>query len=184
MTQKFTFIFQAFLLCCSLAATAQNQNRTITNNDTTGKPAILGGLGIGIDYGGIGVRAEYQPLSHLGIQGGLGYNLNGFGYNFGASFYPFPDWKVQPYITGLYGYNAVIVVSGRPEYNKTYYGFSAGLGFALKTSDKGNKLVFELFKPFRHQAFTNRYDELKNSSSIDMGQVYIFTFSIGYNWRL
>lgn len=161
------------------------QNKNIADNgNTITKPVILGGLGIGLDYGGIGFRAEYQPMKHLGIQGCIGYNFNGLGYNFGASFYPFPDWKVQPYLTGLYGYNAVIVVGNMPEYTHTYYGFSAGLGIALKTNDKGNKLVFELFKPFRHQAFSDLYHELRDNRNFDLSQVYIFTFSIGYNWML
>ena len=181
MIKKSTFSLFLFVLYFSIVATAQKD--IAGNGDTVRKPTILGGLGIGIDYGGIGFRAEYQPVRHLGIQGCLGYNLNGLGYNFGASYYPFPDWKVQPYVTGLYGYNAVIVVSGFPEYTKTYYGFSAGLGFALRTSNKGNKLVFELFKPFRHQAFTDRYHDL-NNRHFDLSQVYIFTFSVGYNWML
>lgn len=173
-----------FLLALCLSFTVSAQNNIAGNGDTTSKPIILGGLGLGLDYGGIGFRAEYQPFKHLGIQAGLGYNMNGLGYNFGTSYYPFPDWKVQPYLIGLYGYNGVIVVRNLPEYTHTYFGFSAGLGFSLKTSEKGNKLVFELFKPFRHQAFTDLYHDLRDNKNFNMSEVYIFTFSVGFNWML
>lgn len=162
-----------------------NTQDIVTTNTPSKTTKILGGVGLGIDYGGIfGIRAEYQPIKNMGVLGGLGYNLNGFGFNFGAAYYLFPEWKAQPYVMALYGYNSVIAISGMTEYNKTYYGFSTGIGFAVRTKDKGNKLVFELFKPFRNQQFKDDYDDLKKNPSIQLNQLFIFTFSVGYNWVL
>ena len=45
------------------------------------------GLGIGIDFGGIGLNATTMLTKHIGLFGALGYNLNNIGLNGGARLY-------------------------------------------------------------------------------------------------
>src|SRR5687768_6116891 len=42
------------------------------------------GIGMGIDYGGFGVRLTVLPAKPVFLFAGLGYNLAGIGYNIGA----------------------------------------------------------------------------------------------------
>lgn len=66
------------------------------------------GPGIGFDHGGIGVKAEFQPVKYVGIFAGAGYNLANVGVNAGIIYNVLPDKRVTPVITAMYGYNAVL----------------------------------------------------------------------------
>lgn len=33
------------------------------------------GLGMGLDYGGVGAKVEYLPIKNVGVFAGLGFNL-------------------------------------------------------------------------------------------------------------
>jgi len=86
------------------------------------------GLGSGLDYGGIGIKAEILPVKWLGIFGGFGYNLNDPAYNAGLSFKMLPAKKLRPVIMTMYGYNAVLLFKGRRERSKTFYGLTTAPG--------------------------------------------------------
>jgi hypothetical protein len=153
--------------------------------DLKTSPKIFLGLGLGLDYGGLGVKCEYLPLKYLGLSLGLGYNLQGPGINLGASFKPLPGKKIQPVATLLYGYNAVIVIQDRVEKNKTYYGFSAGLGGALRVGKKGNKLSLNIFYPFRSKRLQDDYEALQNDPTITLDtELLPIAYSIGFNWAI
>lgn len=89
------------------------------------------GIGLGIDYGGIGAKLELFPSAPIGLFVGFGNNLEGTGYNAGLNF------KLQPYkrntffVTTMYGYNTVTS-------SQTFYGFSLGLGGKVNL-DKSNR---------------------------------------------
>lgn len=154
-------------------------------NEAEGRSPFYLGLGTGLDYGGLGIKLEYQPIKYLGISGSLGFNLQGPGINLGVSFYPLPNKKLQPLATLLFGYNAAIIVANKEELNKTYYGISPGIGAALKTGKKGNKLYLAIFYPLRNQSFKEDYEALKNNSLVIIDSDILFiTFSIGFNWAL
>lgn len=149
------------------------------------KPQVFGGLGLGLDYGGLGFKCEYLPFKYMGVSFGLGYNLQGPGINLGASFKPLPDKLIQPVATFLWGYNAVIVIQDRAERNKTYYGFSAGLGGELRVGKKGNKLSLTIFYPFRNKRFQEDYDELDKDPTIKWSNELLpVVYSIGFNWSI
>jgi len=60
------------------------------------------GLGIGLDYGGIGAKVEYLPIKNVGVFGSLGYNLLNVGWNVGATYKIMPDKRyllIQWYFT-------------------------------------------------------------------------------------
>lgn len=175
--KKSILLFLFLLLCQSSISFAQNHDQ-----EKVQSPVYLG-IGLGLDYGGFGLKFEYQPIKYLGLIGSLGFNLQGLGINVGASFYPLPDKKFQPLATLLYGYNAAIINNDMSEYNKTYYGITPGIGAALKTGKKGNKLYLAIFRPFRSQSFKDDYQAMKNNPLIKIEQdILPVTFSIGFNW--
>src|SRR5690349_17100641 len=64
------------------------------------------GIGLGLDYGGIGMKLEFLPIKALGLFGGFGYNLVQPTYNAGASLKLAPGKRGTPVISCMYGYNA------------------------------------------------------------------------------
>lgn len=93
---------------------------------------VFFGIGVGFDYGGFGIRTEYQPVKYMGIFGGLGYNLSDPSFNVGVSFKILPDKMVIPVVTAMYGYNGVIKV---PYQGDTYYGFTPGIGCEINRKE-------------------------------------------------
>lgn len=143
------------------------------------------GIGLGLDYGGLGCKVEYLPIKYVGVFGGVGYNFAGIGLNAGASFKALPDCKITPTVIGMYGYNSVIVVSGASQYNKTYYGPTAGIGGELKVGRKSNKLYAAILYPFRNEKFDNDYEALKVNPAVNITQDKSpVTFSIGFNFSM
>ena len=78
-----------------------------------------------------------------------GYNIVGLGYNFGVSLKALPNQRVCPYLIEMYGYNAVIKITGLSGYDKIYYGPSAGLGLEIWNRRRFNYFNFEFILPFR-----------------------------------
>lgn len=100
------------------------------------------GLGIGLDYGGIGLKVGLLSFRHVELFGGVGYNLLEIAGNAGLSIKILPDHKFCPYISGMYGYNAVDItsVSGsapiKYKSGETYYGVSVNSGVRITLSEK------------------------------------------------
>jgi hypothetical protein len=141
------------------------------------------GLGIGLDYGGIGGRITFTPIKQVGIFAGVGYPLVDFGYNVGAQGRFLPDGRVCPTFAVMYGYNGVIKVQGASQYDKIYYGVSISGGIELHFGGRANFMNIELVVPFRSQAFHDDWDSLKNNSSIDIqSEPLPVAISIGYHF--
>jgi len=66
------------------------------------------GPGLGLDYGGLGIKVEYLPIKYVGIYGGVGYNFLSVGWNVGATVKILPDKRVSPNVMAFYGYNAAL----------------------------------------------------------------------------
>jgi len=144
---------------------------------------ISAGVGIGLDFGGIGGRLTFAPVKNLALFGAIGYNFNGPGYNGGLIVRILPDAKVCPFISVMYGYNAVIVVDGWDEMNKTYYGASVGTGIDLRMRN-GNYWSFEMIIPARSQEYKDAVNFLENNPNISMSEGFPILISVGYNFRL
>jgi len=69
---------------------------------------ITMGIGLGLDYGGIGARIAYSPVKYLDVFGGLGFNFIGHGANGGLSYNILPGRSCIPVVNIMYGYNAVL----------------------------------------------------------------------------
>ena len=144
---------------------------------------VDGGIGLGIDYGGIGLRLSVFPIKYLGVFGSIGYNFNGAGYNGGVIAKFRPEKKIRPYFSAMYGYNAVILVQGLPSANKTYFGASLGLGMNLKMKS-GNFWSFGLVVPFKSREYQNDYDLLDSNPNIDMTEPLPVQISVGFHRML
>ncbi len=142
------------------------------------------GIGLGIDYGAFGGRFAFRPAPSVALLAGLGYNLNGLGYNFGVAYRIKPENRTVPYFSALYGYNAVIVIDGMSQLNKTYYGPSVGFGLEFHGRSKpGNYFNLEIFLPFRSSEYTSDLNGIKNNSSIILkSEPWPVTISLGYHW--
>ena len=144
------------------------------------------GLGIGLPYGGIGIRFGTNISDHLNLFGGLGYQFAGAGYNVGL----LKDFKsnsaAQFYILGMYGTNAAIKVDGLSDYDKVYTGASFGVGMKVNSRKKeGNFWDIGLLIPVRSSDFKDDEDAVKNDPRIsEFTEAWPILLSIGYNFNL
>jgi hypothetical protein len=143
------------------------------------------GLGIGLDYGGIGGRVTFLPLKRLAVFGGIGYALVDFGYNVGAQYRFIPDNRICPTFAFMYGYNGVIKIQNASEYDEIYYGTSISGGMEIHFGGKDNFMNVELVVPFRSKEFQDRWDWIKNQPNISIVTDPLpIAFSIGYHFAL
>ncbi len=136
-------------------------------------------IGAGIDYSGLGLRADFMLYKRIALVAGGGYNLVNIGYTAGISYLLTNNEKVQPIITGLYGYNAGIVVKDVPNLNSAYNGFTLGAGVLCKRRRSENWLL-QVMVPFRHQAYTDRINYLKSIGVAFKRDALPVTISLGY----
>jgi hypothetical protein len=181
----------ALLLFCSISFLAAAQNEEDDEYDEnyefpeTKTVNINLGLGLGLDYGGIGGKLSFVPTKRLALFGAIGYNFNGAGYNGGAIIRFIPDGKVCPYFVGMYGYNAVLVIEGASEQNKTYYGASIGGGIELHRRDKPNFWNFGMLIPFRSQEYRDDIDAIQSNPNYELSSELLpISISVGYHFGL
>lgn len=167
--------------------------------ESRGELGVNIGVGIGLDYGGIGGKLSFMPIPKLAVFGALGFNLDKAGYNGGIIYRILPEKKVCPYVTGMYGYNAVVVGDPheRIDFNgttvpvsdvmgsdgiKTYYGASFGAGIELHKRNKPKFWNFELLIPIRSTEYSNDVEFLKQGAAFT--PLLPFTFCVGYHFAL
>jgi hypothetical protein len=176
-------ILVVLFLCLATALHAQGTYDPETSDYDKG--AL--GLGLGFDYGGIGINYTAYPAANIGIFGSVGYAIAGAGYNFGVKFRTNPK-KVTPFIMFMYGYNAAIAVSGNntgTNLNKIFYGPTAGIGIDLKSRSGRGYWSFALTIPIRNQDANNYMDELTRDYGITFGnRLSPVGFSVGYRFIL
>jgi hypothetical protein len=140
------------------------------------------GLGVGLDYGGIGGRLTYLPAPVVGLFAGLGYNFAGLGYNLGGVIRLAPDKRVVPALYAMYGYNAALKITGSTQVNKSYYGPSFGLGMEIKgRNNNQNHFNLKLLLPLRPDEFQNDINAYQ-SIGVDITAPPPVAFSIGYHF--
>jgi hypothetical protein len=143
------------------------------------------GVGLGLDYGGIGARLSILPVKAVALFGAVGYNLNGVGFNAGASFQLMPKKKLTPTIKVMYGYNAVIVVKGTDQYDKTYNGVSFGGGIQLNSKSGNNFFSAALLIPLRSQEYHDDVEDLLNNSQVTgVTELPPIAISVGYHFKI
>jgi hypothetical protein len=146
------------------------------------------GLGLGMDYGGIGSSVLIYPQKNIGFFAGLGYAME-IGFNIGCKLRLIGDKHTShlyPYLLGMYGYNAIIVVSNNKQYNKTFYGPTLGFGCDLRSSPKKRSYwTFAVLIPIRGSEVENYMDDLKNNNGVIFkNNLFPITISIGHRFIL
>lgn len=171
--KKFSFLF-CLLLSVPFATFAQDDYDSKVNL----------GVGIGLDYGGIGFRLTGHPNRTIGIFGGVGYAFAGVGFNGGINANFKPKGRATGYFTGMYGYNgALLVMDDGEDFKKFYYGPSFGLGLKLASRrNDQNFWNFELLLPIRDPDFQKDLDNFEDNG-IEMSPVLPIAWSIGYHFR-
>ncbi|MBS1749806.1 MAG: hypothetical protein JST63_07875 [Bacteroidetes bacterium] len=147
--------------------------------------ALFIGPGFGFDHGGIGAKAEFQPVKYIGVFAGAGYNLANVGANAGMICNLLPNRRVTPVITAMYGYNAVMKVKylNGTDY-AVYNGLTVGAGvdFKLGRTEK-SKINVSLLFPFRNAAFFKDYNNIRQNGVIEQ-EIYPVAFSFGWNYNI
>jgi hypothetical protein len=177
---------QLFFSCLFVFFAATSFAQEYTKYDVVERESRVNiGLGLGMDYGGIGGRISFMPVKRLALFGAIGYALADFGYNVGAQLRIIPDGKVCPTFGFMYGYNGVIIIENASDLNKIYYGTSISGGIEIHFGGKPNFMNIELVVPFRSQEFYDYWDALKQSGAIDaISDPLPVAFSIGYHFAL
>lgn len=140
------------------------------------------GIGGGLSFGGIGVRLTYLPVKAVGFFGSVGYNLDATGYNLGIQAHIPSRKMISFYVTGMYGYNAVLIVEGILETSKTtFYGFSGGPGIQLGFTER-SFLSAEILLPFRPEVYKEAIDDF-GSIGYEIKEPLPVAFCIGYHFK-
>lgn len=143
------------------------------------------GIGIGLDFGGIGINLTQYLGETLGVFGGIGYNLDKVGYNLGTKLRlhkMFNCKKSAPFLLAMYGYNAVAIIQDRagdmgPK--KTFYGPTYGIGFDYRsTTSSTNYWTFSFLIPVRDSGIKEFFDDHQASETYSVP----FAISIGYRF--
>ncbi|MDR1680384.1 MAG: hypothetical protein LBS12_01170 [Prevotellaceae bacterium] len=171
------------LIVCALALVIAPA--AFAQEDAGRTSRIYLGPGFGLDYGGIGLKCEFEPVKYIGLFAGAGYNFSSLGWNIGASGRILPNARICPTASLLYGYNGVLVVEGASYYDATSYSVTIGGGVEWSFGESGHKLSLNLFVPIRTASFMDNYDAAKNDPRIEMkNELSPVGFSVGYNFRI
>ncbi len=175
--------YKLVLLFCSLFFLKQlNAQDSLIHNKQRDITSI--GLGVGLDFGGIGYNFLVYPIKNIGLFAGAGYAIAGFGWNAGAkvlfeSNKADYETKLNPYALAMYGYNAGIIIIDHDEYNKVFYGYTIGFGVDYHPkSKKDTYWSFAILYPFRSQSVEAYKDELTNNLGATFGYMFPVTISI------
>lgn len=98
------------------------------------------GIGLGMDFGGIGLRGSAYLGENVDLFGGVGYALAGVGYNVGFIFGFTPKERVHPTLSAMFGTNAGLLSETNPSQNEMFLGPSFGAG--IKIRGKGNPMNY------------------------------------------
>jgi hypothetical protein len=167
--------------CLALCLLIGVEAATAQSNDKSNEHPMTGvylGLGLGLEYGGIGLKVEYLPITHLGLFLGMGYNLADLGVNAGLSYKIIAHAKVTPIINVMYGFNTVVDTGF---YYGTgsiaYYGLSFGAGVDIRTGKASNKFSLSILYPVRSSQYKDRMNGSNSSNPA-------IAASIGFNFSL
>lgn len=146
------------------------------------------GFGLGLDYGGMpGANLMYTPTRKTSVYLGVGNAFAGVGFNGGIS-YRFRsnkrDRRVVPYITGMYGYNAVLHVVNDRTLSKIFNGPTLGAGIEFHSNPgRLNHWAFSLLVPLRESGVDEYIDHLENFHGVEFtSKLMPILFSVGYKY--
>lgn len=172
-----TILFCLFLI--SLHGNAQDEILLPRTIDATSF-----GMGVGLDYGGIGGNVMIYPQRNIGIFGGFGYALAGFGYNVGTKLRIISKKStIDPFAMAMYGYNAAIYVKDASTYDKLFYGPTLGVGLDFHSRRKSSYWSLALIVPIRSSSVNTYIDDLKDHHGVTFkNELPPIGISVGYRF--
>jgi len=140
------------------------------------------GIGAGFDYGGFGGNLLIYPHRNIGIFGGFGYAIAGFGYNVGTKIRIISKKHFNdPFALVMYGYNAAIAVTNGSDYDKLFYGPTLGIGMDFHSTRRSSFWTLALMVPIRSSSVNSYIDDLKKQHGITFkNDLLPIGISIGY----
>lgn len=143
------------------------------------------GIGLGQNFGGIGLNGTYYFKPNLGGFVGVGYALAGTGVNAGVKARMLPEKiNARPYFIGMVGYNAAVAVVDKTDLNKLFYGVSFGGGIDFYKPSKEAYWSLGLVLPLRSPRVETYMRELEDKHGITFTKLMPITFSIGYHFMI
>jgi hypothetical protein len=143
------------------------------------------GLGVGLNYGGIGANLTIFPTPRLGLFGGLGNAMAGTGYNVGIKYRVVSETATQRtnfFLLGMYGYNAVIAIDNLSRLDKFFYGPSFGLGIDFGRR-QGRKSYWSMgvIIPIRSGEVKDYMEYLEDEHNVEFeGNLLPIAITVGY----
>jgi len=161
---------------------AQYYNKVSSKHESDADVAAFG-LGMGLDYGGLaGAKILVYPQKNFGLFFGGGYALVGFGYNTGVKIRLSTSTTVRPFLTGMYGYNAVIQVTNATQFNKIFYGTTFGGGIDIKPGGSNGYWSFGLLIPVRGPEVDAYINYLQTQGVVTKNSLSPVGISAGYHF--
>jgi hypothetical protein len=146
------------------------------------------GLGLGLDYGGIGVNLQACLGNSFALSAGVGNSFAGLGYNVGIKVKKNAEKATNgllPYATLLYGINSIIYVQNMGSYNKMFAGVTPGLGLDIRLSKRSlSCLSIGLIFPIRKPQVQQYIDELKSKGVVFGKQLQNVAISVGFRFGI
>ncbi len=184
------FLIVTITLLFSIAASAQDSSFLDLSNNSDSIPAdkISVGVGGGYEFGGIGGNVTYYATRGVGIFFGAGYPLTGFGYNAGVKLRIVSDqsaYKFMPFLVGMYGYNATVLIPNYNQWSKVFYGATVGAGIDFRPGNsKFGYITVTVYVPIRSTAMKDYIKYLNDFRGITYSTSRIFSLSasIGYKF--
>lgn len=144
------------------------------------------GLGLGLPYGGLGMKLAYNTADQVTLFGALGYNMVGIGVNAGIQLSLPSEKQSEFYFTGMYGYNAVIINKIKSEMGGIFAGPSVGMGLKINSlTTKGNYWDVGLLAPIRSQKYKNAVLEIQRNPNATLeSKPWPILIYVGYNYNI
>lgn len=168
--------------CVGSVASAQSRSNTYQTADVTTL-----GMGLGLTYGGLGMKFTRNFNEYVGLMAGVGYNFDNLGYNIGTQLYLPSQSKAQAYVSAMYGTNGVIIVDDLygDSFKESYTGVSFGFGINLRSKrTKGNFVELGLIVPIHGSDYKDDWDDIKNTSGIETTDPWPVLINVGYNFNI
>lgn len=165
--------FYAVVITISIVLPTKAQDVVAADEGVSGNI----GAGVGLEYGGLGIRVSGPVTKHFSLLGGVGYNFLDIGVTGGVSYEPFLKGNLRPEIIALVGANAVITDHGdlHPRFSRTYYGPSVGAGVHYYLGANDNFINIKAIFPFTTTHYQDAIDEGNDVKTIP------FYVSVGFH---
>ena len=172
------------LFCLVLLVSASGFSQDTNLSSKEGTTTL--GLGMGLPYGGVGIRIGTNLSDGFNLFGSLGYQLAGVGYNLGLRKDFGNTSMTQFYMLAMYGTNAAIKIIDLSEYDKVYTGATVGAGVKVNSRRKeGNYWDFGLLLPFRSSSYERDFKAADNDPRVgEFVAPWPVLITVGYNFKL